>query len=201
MQGGRLVMQEGFSTALPPRLRRIAEADYPRFSDGEMARRRAAIEALLAEADVDHLVFYGANRAGSAVQWLTQWPVTAEAVGVLSPGLPDALFVQYVNHAPLARRLADRAERVEWGGESSIRKAVEVLEQRGARADRVGVIGPLPFEQHGALAARFGRIAGLNRAYAGCARSSPAKSSTGCASGRRSATAAWPACARASDPG
>ena len=46
------------------------------------------------EHECDHLVFCGANRVGSAVQWLTQWPVTAEAVGVLTPGQRDALFVQ-----------------------------------------------------------------------------------------------------------
>src|SRR5215204_2215832 len=115
---------------LPARLQRILDAEYPRYSDAEMARRRAAVEATLAEASCDHLVFCGANRAGSSVQWLTQWPVTAEAVGVLTPGEPDALFVQYVNHAALARRLADRAE-VAWGGESSIRAAIAVLEKRG----------------------------------------------------------------------
>jgi Xaa-Pro aminopeptidase len=150
--------------SLPPRLRRILDAEYPRYSVPEMARRRAAIEAILTEAEVDHLVFCGANRSGSAVQWLTRWPVTAEAVGVLSPGLPDALFVQYVNHAPLAQRLAADAE-VAWGGESSIRQAVAVLEKRGARRDRVGAVGPMTFEQHGVLAARFGRIVDLNRAY------------------------------------
>jgi hypothetical protein len=57
---------------LPPHLARIVEAEYPRFSDAEMARRRAAIETLLAEAGCDHLVFCGANRFGSSVQWLTQ---------------------------------------------------------------------------------------------------------------------------------
>src|SRR5215475_14149787 len=124
-------MQLYFSQSLPPQLRRIVEVDYPRFSAGEMARRRAAVEALLAESGLDHLVFCGLNRAGSAVQWLTQWPVTTEAIGVLSPGKPDALFVQYVNHAPLARKLAAAAELVEWGGESSIRRAAEVLERRG----------------------------------------------------------------------
>src|SRR6202521_4141084 len=101
--------------ALPPRLQAIIEAEYPRFSAAEMRRRRSAIEDLLKETDLDHLVFCGANRFGSAVQWLTGWPVTAEAVGVFTPGEPDALFVQHVNHAPLARRLADRAE-VAWGG-------------------------------------------------------------------------------------
>ncbi len=132
----RRAAEEGDVT-LPPHLARIVEAEYPRFSDAEMARRRAAIEALLAEADCDHLVFCGANRFGSSVQWLTQWPVTAEAVGVLTPGERDALFVQYVNHAPQARILADKAE-VAWGGKSSIAAAIEVLAKRGARENRVG---------------------------------------------------------------
>jgi Xaa-Pro dipeptidase len=150
---------------LPPNLQRIVDAEYPRFSDGEMARRRAAMETVLMEAGCDHLVFYGANRAGSSVQWLTQWPVTTEAVGVFSPGKADALFLQYVNHPPLARRLADKAETVEWGGESSIRKAIAALEKRGARENKVAVIGPLNFDAHAALSARFGKVTNLNRTY------------------------------------
>jgi len=75
---------------LPPYLARIVEAEYPRFSEQEMTRRRAAVEALLTQVECDHLVFCGANRFGSAVQWLTQWPVTAEAVGVLTPRERDA---------------------------------------------------------------------------------------------------------------
>jgi Xaa-Pro aminopeptidase len=153
--------------ALPPRLQIIIDAEYPRFSDAEMDRRRQAMEAALARAGVDHLIFCGANRFGSVVQWLTQWPVTAEAVGVFTPAKADALFVQYVNHVPLARKLADRAELVEWGGESSIGKAINVLEKRGARADRIGVVGPMNFEQHAALGARFGKIHNLNRSYVG----------------------------------
>jgi len=150
--------------SLPPHLRAIHQADYPRFSDAEMARRRTAIERLLGESGLDHLVFCGANRFGSAVQWLTGWPVTTEAVGVLTPGEADAMFVQHVNHAPLAQKIAARA-RVAWGGGSSIGAAIAVLERRGAGAGRVGVIGPLTFEQHATLAGRFGMIGNLNRAY------------------------------------
>ena len=150
--------------ALPPHLRAIHEAEYPRFSDAEMARRRLAIASLLEEASLDHLVYCGANRFGSAVQWLTGWPVTAEAVGVFTPGKPDALFVQHVNHVPLARRLAAPAE-VAWGGGSSIAAAIAALEHRAARTGRVGVIGPMSFEQHEQLAARFGSLANLNRRY------------------------------------
>jgi Xaa-Pro aminopeptidase len=150
---------------LPPRLRRLVEVEYPRFSDAEMTRRRSALTAVMADANADHLVFCGYNRAGSCVQWLTQWPVTTEAIGVFSPGRPDALFVQWINHAPLARKFADKAETVEWGGEQSIRKVIDVLERRNARAGHVAVIGPMPFEQHGALAAKFGQVINLNRIY------------------------------------
>jgi Xaa-Pro dipeptidase len=145
-------------------LRRILEAEYPRFSDAEMARRRRAVEALLVEAECEHLVFCGANRFGSAVQWLTGWPVTAEAVGVLTPGRPDALFVQYHNHVPQVRRLAKDAE-VAWGGQSSIRSAVAELEKRGAAHGKVAVIGPISADQHEVLAARFGKLKNLNWSY------------------------------------
>jgi Xaa-Pro aminopeptidase len=149
---------------LPPHLARIVDASYPRFSDSEMARRRAALEELLERAECDHLLFCGANRFGSAVQWLTQWPVTAEAVGVMSPRERDALFVQYVNHAPQARLLADKAD-VTWGDESSIAAAIGVLAKRGAREQRVATIGPLSADQHAALSARFGKPKNLNRDY------------------------------------
>jgi len=152
------------SLTLPSRLRAILEADYPRFSATEMRRRRTAIEALLADGSADHLVFCGANRFGSAVQWLTQWPVTAEAVGVFSPGCPDALFVQYFNHVPLAGRLAADAQ-VAWGGESSIAAAAAELDRRAAKSGAVAVIGPLTFEQHGVLSARFGDLVNLNKSY------------------------------------
>jgi len=150
--------------SLPPHLRSIVEAEYPRFSAAEMERRRKAIEQLLDAHGLDHLVYCGFNRTGSAVQWLTQWPVTTEAVGVFSPGKPDALFVQYFNHVPLARELAERAE-VAWGGESSIGAAIAGLTSRGARPGRVGVVGPLPFDQHARLAENFGPLVNLNKVY------------------------------------
>jgi Xaa-Pro aminopeptidase len=149
---------------LPPHLVRIVDAEIPRYSDAEMARRRAAIETLLAEHDCDHLIFCGLNRFGSAVQWITQWPVTAEAVGVLSPGERDALFVQWVNHAPQARLIADKAD-VAWGGESTIAAAIAVLDRRKSRSGRIGYIGPLTAEQHARLVARYPNVANLSRAY------------------------------------
>jgi len=149
---------------IPSRLRSLYREDYPRFSDEEMKRRRGEIERIMEAAKIEHMMVCGANRSGSAVPWLTGWPVTAEAIAVLTPGVPIALFVQYYNHVPLARRLA-HAE-VEWGGESTIRRSVEELARRGARVGRVGVIGSMTYTQHDILAARYGRAIDLNAAYA-----------------------------------
>src|ERR1700692_1936667 len=124
---------------LPEKLQSLCDSEYPRFSDSEMQRRRHLIGEMLVGVGCDHLVFCGANRFGSAVQWLTQWPVTAEAVGVLTSGARDALFVQYVNHAPQARLLADKAD-VAWGGESSIGAAIAVLTTRRGRPDPVATV-------------------------------------------------------------
>lgn len=149
---------------LPPNLAAIVEAPFPRFSVAEMARRHAAFASLMVESGIDHLVIYGANRSGGAIQYVTQWPITTEAVGIVTPGERTALFIQYYNHVALARRLAE-AE-VEWGGQSAIAAGIAALERRGARRDRVGVMGPMGFRAHAALAERFGRIVDLNPAYA-----------------------------------
>lgn len=129
-----------------------------------MSRRRNAIATLLGEADCAHLLFCGANRYGSVVPWLTGWPVTTEAVGVLTPGEADALFVQYHNHVPLARRIA-RDARVEWGAQSATSEAIAELKKRGAEGGTVATIGPVSAEQDAALTAALGKLVNLNKAY------------------------------------
>jgi Xaa-Pro dipeptidase len=133
------------------------EDGYPRFSDAEIARRRAAIEGVMAEQGASHLVLYGANRFGSAVQWLTSWPVTREAAVVVTPGERDVLLVQFHNHVPNARRLARDAE-VRWGGSSTIATAVEVLQERRAGGGAIGIAGPITASQRDTLAASFGDV-------------------------------------------
>ena len=118
-----------------------------------MSRRRSALDAALEEAGVDAVVLYGANRAGSAVQWLTGWPVTREAAVVHRPGERDLLLVSFFNHVPQARRVATDAQ-VEWGGPDLAGLLVDALRARGAQ--RVGVIGAVPFGLHDALAAGVG---------------------------------------------
>ena len=137
------------------------EDGYPRFSDGEMARRRAAIEELLAERGVRHLVIYGANRFGSAVQWLTGWPVTREAAVLVTPGERDVVFVQFHNHLPNARRLARDAD-VRWGGPSTVGSVVEELTGRAPGNATIAIAGPLTAPQRDAIAASFPSVVDLS---------------------------------------
>jgi Xaa-Pro aminopeptidase len=153
------------TTVLPAHLQRILDMEYPRFSRDEMHRRRTALQAMLAAHELDHLLFYGAARVGSSVQWITQWPVTAEAAGVFTPGRADLLHVHYYNHLALAKKLAADAD-VAWGGEGTMfAKTIETLKERGAREGRIGYIGPLSVDGHGALTANFGHVKNLNRDY------------------------------------
>ncbi len=139
----------------------MSEYDYPRFSLGELDRRQAAVIELLAERSLDGLLIFGANRTGSAIQWLSEWPVTREASLVVTPGERDAMWVQFYNHLPNARRLARRCA-VDWDGPRTWLAAGEALGARGAR--RIGLIGPLGWKAHAALSERF-EIVGLDADY------------------------------------
>ena len=108
---------------LTPVQRAIFEQPWPRFTDGEMTRRRTAIEAVMAQHDVTHLLSYGAGGRGSAVPWLTDWSVTTEVICITTPGDRDALYIQYFNHVPFAQRQIDRAD-AHWGGDTTIRTAM-----------------------------------------------------------------------------
>ena len=158
-------MTGGAQTLLPPRLRHIVDAEYPRYSAAEMARRRAAVEAALEAAECDHLVFYGANRAGSVVQWLTQWPVTVEAIGVL---IRRASATRCSCNGSITRRSrASSRTRPRLPGAANPPSAPPSRCWSSAARARTASASsaPMTFEQHAALAARFGKIANLNRAY------------------------------------
>ena len=154
----------------PPRIdarqRAILDQDFPRFSGAEMARRHEAVAGLMEEAEVDHLLLCGAGWFGASVPWLTGWPVSVEALAVYTPDEATALYVQYFNHVPLARRLAHGAE-VHWGGARTIVSVEDELERRGAANRRIGVIGPLDFANRDALKGVCADVIDLNRQFVG----------------------------------
>ncbi len=141
------------------------EDGYPRFSDGEMRRRRAQLAQLMERGGVDRLVVYGSAGSGDAVQWVTGWPVTREAAAVWAPGDVVELFVQYRNHVPAAGRAVASDVRVVWGGPATARTVAEELVRRGGEGQRVGVVGPLPASAWQHLAARVRELVDLSPAY------------------------------------
>lgn len=149
---------------LTPAQQAIFEQPWPRFSNTEMTRRRDAVEEMMAQNHVTHLILYGAGGRGAAIPWLTDWSVTTEALVVSTPGDRDALYIQYFNHTPFAQRQIDRAD-VHWGGASTIRTALEELKRRGGAGARVGVIGPLPFSPYDALKDVTAEVVNLNSAF------------------------------------
>src|SRR5262249_31472972 len=122
--------------ALDPELAVIHAAEYPRFSDAEMARRRAALHRVMESSGVDHLLMCGEQRAGTGVGWLTSWPTTVEAYAIVAPRERQVMHVEWYNHWPLAIKLARDTE-VRWGEHRGFDKTLDELKARGAR--RVGV--------------------------------------------------------------
>jgi Xaa-Pro aminopeptidase len=147
---------------LAPDLAALHAAEYPRFSDTEMARRRAALARVMEQAGVDHLLMCGEQRAGTGVGWLTSWPTTVEAYVIVAPGEPQVMYMEWYNHWPLARKLARDTE-VRWGEHRGFDQVLSDLKSRGAK--RIGVMGALAYSRCRKLEAAFGPLADLNREY------------------------------------
>jgi Xaa-Pro aminopeptidase len=133
-----------------------------------MARRREALAGLLASQGIEHALVYGFDRSGSAVGWLTGWPVTREAALLFSPGERDLMFVCFNNHVPNARRLAPEAD-VRPGGASALGAALDALAARAphppGQLPRLAVIGPVPARASARLAGLAGQVMFLDRDY------------------------------------
>lgn len=145
----------------------LLRAGWPRFSDPERARRREAMLAAADEQGSDLVIAYGAERSGSAVQWLCGWPVTREAVLVLDARSgEDLLLVQFHNHVALASELAAECQ-VRWAGASTNDTLVEELGRRNAGQRRVGVVGSVPVALHKRLDETVREVVSLGAAYTG----------------------------------
>ena len=148
---------------LEPRLAAIVgQHPYPRFSDGEVDRRRDALLEVMRKNELDHLLVCGEQRAGSGVVWLTGWPATIEAYVIVSPDEHNLMYMEWFNHVPLASRIARNTE-VKWGEHAGIDKVIAELGRRGAQ--RVGFVGPLAHRKCKMLESAFATLADMNREY------------------------------------
>jgi Xaa-Pro aminopeptidase len=146
---------------LEPRLKAIMQMEYPRFSDAEYARRHKLLAGVMEKAGVDHLLVVTDHRTGNAPQWVTSWPGTVEAYVIFKPGVKMSMWVEWVNHFPLAKKIAHDID-VEWGEHQGIQKTLADLKRRGAK--RVGVMGPLIVAKWRLLEEHF-QLVGLDAEY------------------------------------
>src|SRR3990172_797711 len=135
--------------------------EYPRFSNAEYARRHKALGAVMEKAGVDHLLVITDHRAGNAPQWVTGWPRTVEAYVIFPPGEKMWMSVEWVNHFPLARKIARDVE-VHWGAHHGLEQMIKELKRRGAK--RVGIMGPLAVSKYRQLEQHF-QMAALDADY------------------------------------
>jgi len=141
----------------------LLDQPYPRFSDAEMARRETLLADMMSAHGLDALMAVESMRAGTATGWITGWPVTAEAVTLMIPGLPRRMYIQHFNHLPLARAIARNTE-VLWGEAGAVQLAGDAIAKAKSGSSRVGVIGRLPPAQAAMLTAKFD-VVDVNKAY------------------------------------
>ena len=119
---------------------------YPRYSEGEMARRHGALRGVMAEEDIAAVLVGGATGPiETSVQYYTNWPPLVESYALLPFAGEPVLFVRLWNHLPDARRIAV-IDDVRYGGDTpdeQARHVAEVLRERGLGERRIGLIGPI----------------------------------------------------------
>lgn len=123
---------------------------YPRFSEAELARRRAAIAELMDSSSVQAVLLYGNRAAHNEIQHLTNHAVAFEGM-LLFPARGDmVLWVHYANHVATARAVSTVRD-VRWGGDDVAETAGAELKLRGLASARIGIGGPLTHARWSAL--------------------------------------------------
>lgn len=119
-----------------------------------MARRLDLARAIARERDLDGIVVYGAGRFALDLYWLSDWPGGREGLVYVPAEGDPALFVQFFNHVPQARRMAAFGE-VAWAGEGSVAALAARL---GRGRWRLGHAGGLPLRIARGLEAAAGEV-------------------------------------------
>src|ERR1700680_1086060 len=97
-------------------------------------------------ADLAALVLYSTASAYNELLYFSNF-ITAREAFLVFPGEGEStLFVQYFNHVPDARRVANIAD-VRWGGPDTTATVTDNLLERGLAQQRIGLLGPITFKQ------------------------------------------------------
>jgi Xaa-Pro aminopeptidase len=129
-------------------------SDYPTFSDQEMSRRHKAIQALMDQEGVDALLVYGTGRYASDVYWLTDWPCSREAYVLFQSGKEPVVLMQLFNHFPMAKVMSIVRD-VRWAGANTANSVLDLVQDRGLEAKKIGLVGSLPYQHYNRLREKF----------------------------------------------
>jgi Xaa-Pro dipeptidase len=126
---------------------RTADGLYPCFSAQEFAGRHNAVREILDRHGLQALVAYGNVWAHNEVQYLTNFPVSWEAMLVFPREGAPVLLVHFHNHQPTARRISI-VDDVRWLGPDPGEAVATVLQERGLARERLGMAGLIPVSHH-----------------------------------------------------
>jgi Xaa-Pro dipeptidase len=129
-------------------------SDYPTFSDPEMSRRHKAIQALMDQEAVDAILVYGTGRYASDVYWLTDWPCSREAYVLFQSGKEPVVLMQLFNHFPMAKVMSIVKD-VRWAGANTANSVLDLVQDRGLEAKKIGLVGSLPYQHYNRLREKF----------------------------------------------
>jgi len=125
----------------------------PHFSAAEYQRRMALVREWMAESDLAALLVYASAYGGDNVRWLSGFAPRHDTYLLVMPEGEPALFTQLFNHVPNAQRVTANAD-VRWGGPDSGLTLASELQARGIVAQRVGLVGRVPFQDYLTMASR-----------------------------------------------
>src|SRR5438270_3677355 len=131
---------------------------YPRFSEAEFSHRYATVRTAMQQAGLSALIVYGTISSHHEVQYLSNFPVTREAIFVFPDSGEPSLFVQMFNHVPNARQISCITD-VRWGGPATVDAVTENLQERGLAESSIGLVGIFPFQQYASIRRALPRAA------------------------------------------
>ncbi|HLN85254.1 MAG TPA: Xaa-Pro peptidase family protein [Candidatus Limnocylindrales bacterium] len=127
---------------------------YPTFSDDELSRRHKAFYGLMEQEGVDAALVYGSGRYASDIYWLSDWPSSREAYLLMQTGKEPVILMQLFNHYPMAQVMSWIKD-VRWAGANTINSVVELIQERGLEAKRIGLVGSISYQVYTRLREKY----------------------------------------------
>ena len=122
-------------------------SQFPRFSDQEMDSRRRRVAALVAERQLDAILFFGAGQFSTDIYWLTDWPGGRENYILFQPDAEPVVLAQLYNHIPMARVLSVISD-VRWAGANTAAATSALITERGLSGKKIGLVGTIPYRHY-----------------------------------------------------